>query len=54
MGDELLYNSIKTEVRQLEIGRSYRRDVVRKATPGRRGSEPPTELGSREDADKMQ
>ena len=39
---------------QLEIGWSHRRDVVRKATPGRRGSEPPIELGSREDADKMQ
>ncbi len=51
---ELLYNSVKTEVRQLEIGRSYRRDVVRKATPGRRGSGPPIELGSREVADKMQ
>ena len=31
-----------TEVRQLqlEIGQSYRRDVARKATPGRRGSGP--------------
>ena len=38
---------------QLEIGRGYRRDVVRKATPGRRGSGPPIELGSREVADKM-
>ena len=39
---ELLYNSVKTEVKQfqLEIGRSYRRDVVRKATPGRRGLGP--------------
>ena len=56
MGDELLYNSVKTEVKkwQLEIGRSYRRDVVRKVTPGRRGSGPPIELGSREVADKMQ
>ena len=56
MGAELLYNSVKIEVRelQLEIGRSYRRDVVRKATPGRRGSGPPIELGSREVADKMQ
>ena len=38
---------------QLEIGRSYRRDVVRKATPGQRGSGPPIELGCREVADKM-
>ncbi len=61
MGVELLYNSVKTvPIRvgdrrdvvgrapgelQLEIGRSYRRDVVGKATPGR---------GSREVADKMQ
>ena len=36
-GDELLYNSVKTEVRQLEIRRSYRRDVIGKATSGRRG-----------------
>ena len=38
---ELSYNSVKTEVRQfefqLEFGRSYRRDMVRKATSGRRG-----------------
>ena len=40
--------------RQLEIGRSYRRDVVRKATSDRRGHLGPDELGSREDADKMQ
>ena len=40
--------------RQLEIGRSYRRDVVGKATPGRRGSGSPIELGTREVADKMQ
>ena len=55
MDVELLYNSVKTEVRQLEleIGRSYGRDVVRKATPARRGSGSPIELGSREDADKM-
>ena len=39
---------------QLEGRRSYRQDVVRKATPGRRGSGPPIELGSREVADKMQ
>ena len=39
---------------QLEIGRSYRRDVVRKATSGRRGHWGPDELGSSEDADKMQ
>ena len=53
VGVELLYNSVKTEVRQfqLEIGRSYRRDVVRKATPDRRGSGPPIELGSREVAE---
>ena len=44
----------KSRQLQLEIGRSYRRDVVRKATPGRGGSGPPIELGSREDADKMQ
>ena len=55
MGVELLYNSVKTEVKtvELEIGRSYRRDVVRKITPGRRGLQPPIELGSREVADKM-
>ena len=53
MDVELLYNSVKTEL-QLEIGRSYGRDVVRKATPGQRGSEPLIELGSREVADKMQ
>ena len=40
--------------RQLEIGRSYRRDVVRKATSGRRGHLGSDELGSREDADKLQ
>ena len=39
---------------QLEIGWSYRRDVVGKATPGRTGSGPSIELGSREIADKMQ
>ena len=56
MGVELLYNSVKTEVKklQLEIGRSYRLDVVRKATSGQRGHWGPDELGSREDADKMQ
>ena len=56
MGVELLYNSVKTEVRQLQLeyGRSYRRDVVGKATPGRRGSGPPIELGPREVVDKMQ
>ena len=48
VGVELLYNSVKTEVRQwqLEVGRSYRRDVVGKAIS--------VELGSREVADKMQ
>ena len=42
VGVELLYHSVKTEVRQLqlEFGRSYRRVVVRKATPGQRGSGP--------------
>ena len=56
MGIELLYNSVKTEVRQfqLEIGWSYRRDVAGKATPGRRGSGSPIELGPREVVDKMQ
>ena len=44
----------KSRQLQLEFGRSYRRDVVRKATPGRRGSGPLIELGSREVADKMQ
>ena len=39
---------------QLEIRRVKRQDVVRKATPGRRGSGPPIELGSREDANKKQ
>ena len=52
---ELLYNSVKTEVSQLEIGRSYRRDVVGKATPSRRGPrEPRWSLETREVADKMQ
>ena len=49
MDVELLYNSVKTEVKlqmQLEIGRSYRRDVVGKATLGRRGpSGTPMEFG---------
>ena len=37
-----IYSSVKTEVRQfqLEIGRSYRRDVVGKSTPGLEGSGP--------------
>ena len=39
---------------ELKIRRSWRRDVVRKATPGRRDHLDPDELGSREDADKMQ
>ena len=39
---------------QLELERSYRRDVVGKATPGRKGSGPPIELGPREVVDKMQ
>ena len=36
---ELLYNSVKTEVKTVEVGdqTSYRRDVVGKATSGRRG-----------------
>ena len=56
MDVELLYNSVKTEVRQLqlEIRRGYRRDVVGKATSGRRGHWGSDELGSREVADKMQ
>ena len=56
VGVELLYNSVKTEVRQLELDQtSYRQDVVGKATPGWRGPRsPPSELGSREVADKMQ
>ena len=85
MGVELLYNSVKTEVKTvavpvrvgdgdrrgvvatpgrrglgapdeflLEIGRSYRRDVVRKVTSGRRGHWGPDEFGSGEDADRMQ
>ena len=49
---ELLYNSVKTEVRQLENRRVRRQDVVEKAR--RMGpSGPPIELGSREIADKM-
>ena len=43
----------KSSELQLEIGPSYRRDVVGKTTPGRRGSGPPIELGCREVADKM-
>ena len=64
MGDRVgveIYNAVKTEVEavELKIGRSWRsdadrRDVVRKATSGRRGHLGPNELGSREDADKMQ
>ena len=56
MDVELLCNSVKTEVKLVPVGegRTYRRDGVRKATPGRRGSGSPIELGSREDADKMQ
>ena len=36
---ELLYNSVKTEVKtaELEIEQSYRREVVRKATSGQKG-----------------
>ena len=45
----------RQEVRQLEIERSYRRDVVGKATPGRRGPrEPRWSLGTRPVGDKMQ
>ena len=37
MDVELLYNSVKTDVRvAVGVGRCYRRDVVRKATSGRR------------------
>ena len=52
MGVGLLYNSVKTEV-AVGVGRSYRREVVKKATPGRRGSGPPIELWCREVSDKM-
>ena len=52
VGVELLYNSVKTEVRS--VGDGVRRyDVVGKATPGRRGHWVPDELGSREVADKL-
>ena len=54
---ERLYNSVKTEVKLVTVSYSWsgdRREVVGKATPGRRGPEPPIELGSREVADKMQ
>ena len=53
MGVELLYNSVKTEVRvPVRVG-GGRRDVVGKATSGL-GALGPDELGSREVADKMQ
>ena len=47
VGAELLYNSVKTEVKavefemQLQLERSYRRDKVGKATPSRGGSREP-------------
>ena len=47
VGVDQWYNSLKTEVIQFDIGRSYRRDVVGKATPGR-------SLGTIEVTDKMQ
>ena len=52
---ELLYNSVKTEVRvPVRVGGGDRRDVVGKATPGRRGpQEPRWSLGIREVAGKM-
>ena len=38
MGVKRLYNSVEFDKPgELKIGRSWRRDVVRKATPGRRG-----------------
>ena len=37
------YITQSRQTSQLEIGRSYRRDMVGKATPGRRGSGPPIE-----------
>ena len=56
MGVELLYNSVKTKVKlvPVRVRGGDRRDGVGKATTGRRGSGPPIELRSREDADKMQ
>ena len=56
MGFELIYNSVKTEVKTapvpVRVGVGDRRDVARKATSGRRGHWGPDELGSREDADR--
>ena len=57
VGVELLYNSVKTEVKtvRVRVGDGDRRDVVEKATPGRRvPREPRWSLGTREVADKMQ
>ncbi len=48
---EWTLNNYITLSRQLEISWSERGDVVEKATPGRRGSGPPIELGSRDVAD---
>ena len=46
VGVELLYNSVKTEVRQLELELELeRRDMVGKATPGRRGPWSPWWVG---------
>ena len=57
VGVELLYNTIKTEVKAVAVraGDGDRRAVVGKATPGRGGPrEPRWSLGTREVADKMQ
>ena len=57
VGVELLYNAVKAEFKPVElqtVGDGDRRNVVGKATSGRRGHLGPDELGSREDADKMQ
>ncbi len=56
MGVERLYNSVEFDepvAVELKIGRGYRRDVVGKATSGRKGPLGPDELRSGEDADKM-
>ena len=52
-GVELLYNSVKKEVRSVG-DRVIDQGVVGKAMPGQRGSGSPIKLGSREVADKMQ
>ena len=54
MGVERLYNSVEfDEPVELKIGRSWRRGVVGKPHQAE-GAWGPDELGSREDADKMQ